>query len=116
MGTTNYHAGYEAENVAAQYLKKLGYKIIERNWQTPRCEIDIIVSKHSTVYFVEVKYRKTNLQGGGLDYITPKKLTQMQFAAQSWVSSSQYEGEYQLSALEVSGDDFEVTNFLPDIL
>lgn len=74
------------------------------------CEIDIIAERDKTVYFCEVKYRLTNRQGAGLDYITPKKLKQMQFAAESWVHVNGHNGEYQLCAIEVSGPEFRITS------
>lgn len=113
---TNYAAGHAAEDVAIEYLQGQGYMVLDKNWRTRYCEIDIVARNKKTVYFVEVKYRRTNSQGSGLDYITPKKLQQMQFAAEMWVSEHRWRGEYRLAALEVSGLDYRVTNFLADWL
>ncbi|MGC9772870.1 YraN family protein [Fervidobacterium islandicum] len=44
-----------AEQIAAEYLKRKGYKIIERNYRTPYGEIDIIAKLGSSFVFVEVK-------------------------------------------------------------
>ena len=113
---TNYAHGHQAEKHAAEYLKKRGYKILELNWRRPRAEIDIVAQqKHGPVTFVEVKYRENSHQGAGLDYITHRKLEQMQFAAELWVAENRYEDEYVLAALEMAGDEFEVTNFLPEL-
>jgi putative endonuclease len=113
---TNYAHGHEAEKRAAEYLKKQGYKILELNWRRPRAEIDITASqKRGPVVLVEVKYRENAAQGGGLDYITPRKLTQMQFAAELWVAESGYDGEYVLAAIELSGSAYAVTHFLSEI-
>lgn len=106
--------GSEAEAAAAKYLEQHGYQIVERNWRTRVCEIDIVAKKDSIVHFVEVKYRSSIRQGGGLDYITPKKLKQMAFAAECWVNDNNYPGDYRLSAIEVSGE-FRVSRFLNDI-
>lgn len=106
--------GNHAEVVAAEFLHQKGYVILHRNWKTRVCEIDIIAKKHGTVYFVEVKYRGSKYQGNGLDYITPKKLKQMSFAAENWVQEQKYTGDYQLSAIEVSRD-FIVTAHIVDI-
>lgn len=81
IATTTKQIGDRAEEVAASYLKSLGHAIVERNWKTKYCEIDIVSIKDSTVFFTEVKYRKKAAQGGGLAAITPKKLQQMKFAA-----------------------------------
>jgi len=114
---TNYAHGHDAEKVAARYLKKEGYKVLELNWRRPRAEIDIVAQqKHGPVIFVEVKYRESTVQGGGLDYITSRKLQQMQFAAELWVAENRYKGEYVLAAIELTGSDYRVTSFLPELI
>lgn len=105
---TNYAAGHAAEVRAAEYLKSDGFKIRELNWKTRYCEIDIVAEKDKAVYFVEVKYRRTQNQGSGLDYITPKKLNQMRFAAEMWVNSNRWNGEYQLAAVAIDGNEISV--------
>ena len=110
---TNYTHGHEAEQHAAKYLKKQGYKVLEQNWKRPRAEIDIVArKKRGPVTFVEVKYRESNAQGSGFDYITRRKLEQMQFAAELWVTENRYDGEYMLAAIEVAGSDYIIDNFL----
>ena len=47
--------GAIAENIAADYLSKRGYKIHERNYRTREGEIDIIAYKDGTLIFVEVR-------------------------------------------------------------
>jgi putative endonuclease len=96
--------GKEAEQKAAEYLSGLGYKILSKNWKTTRCEIDIVAQQKGVIYFAEVKYRSSNSQGGGLDYITPNKLKQMGFAAQIWNQHNRWEGDWRLMALAVSSD------------
>lgn len=104
MGS-NYTAGHDAEAVAGDYLKKQGFKILELNWKTRYCEIDIIAQKKKVIYFVEVKSRRNDNQGYGLDYITPGKLRKMTFAAEMWVSGNHWNGDYQLAAIGIDGDD-----------
>lgn len=108
-------SGRAAEDAAAEYLKHKGYKIIMQNWRTRWCEIDIVAERKKVVYFVEVKYRRNDTQGSGLEYITQRKLTQMQFAAESWVHEQGWKGDYRLSAIEVSGQNFAVTAHLEDV-
>jgi uncharacterized protein (TIGR00252 family) len=104
--------GRMAEAAVASYLKNQGYKILDQNWRTRWCEIDIVAQQGEAIYFVEVKYRKTSNQGDGLDYITPKKLQQMSFAAEFWVARNNWHGEYALAAASVFGDTFEVKNVI----
>lgn len=107
MKLTNYSRGHEAEQRAAGYLKKQGFKIKQLNWKTPACEIDIVAEKDDCVYFVEVKFRSSDMYGSGFDYITPKKLHQMRRAAEMWIISNSHSGEYALSALSIVGDSYE---------
>jgi len=78
---TNKQTGNDAESAVAERLVSDGFVIRERNWRTAFCEIDIIAERFGTMYFVEVKHRKTASQGGGIEAITPRKLRQMRFAA-----------------------------------
>jgi uncharacterized protein (TIGR00252 family) len=112
---TTFDIGRKAEAAAADYLKSCGFNIIEQNWRTRWCEIDVVAKKTNIVFFIEVKYRQTAEQGLGLDYITPKKLKQMRFAADNWVCENDWKGDYQLAAVEVFGDEYIVTNFVENI-
>jgi putative endonuclease len=113
MSTTE--TGRKAEKAAATYLEMRGYKVLERNWRRPRCEIDIIAEKDGTIYFVEVKYRRNDDQGGGLEAITPTKLRQMRYAATSWLEESKWRGESQLSAVEIAAPNFTVMSFIDNV-
>ena len=97
------HIGDAGEDAAAIHLETLGHRILERNWKTKYCEIDIISEKSGTGYFSEVKYRRTAIQGGGLAAITPKKLQQMRFAAEFYATSKRIDGSLQLMAIAVTG-------------
>jgi len=55
--------GNIGEDIAEKYLKKQGYKIIERNFRYKGCgEIDIIAKKGGSLSFIEVKTRITKSQ------------------------------------------------------
>ena len=107
--------GGKAEQVAADHLVRQGYEIVGRNWRRRECEIDIVARKAGVVYFVEVKYRSTDIVGSGLEYIGPQKLKQMAYAAWRWVAENRWDGEYTLAAIEISGASYEVTAFIDSI-
>lgn len=112
---TNFAHGREAEATAAKYLESLGYAIRAQNWRTRRCEIDIVAEKGRIIYCVEVKYRQNAAQGSGLEYITPKKLRQMHYAAETWAAENGWQGDTSLAAIELAGPDYRVENFIESV-
>jgi len=66
--------GNIGENLACQFLKKQGYKIIERNFYSRVGEIDIIAQDDDTLVFVEVKTRWSKRFGTAAESVTPWKL------------------------------------------
>lgn len=107
--------GRQAEAAARVYLEMRGYQILEQNFRRPRCEIDIIACKEEVIYFVEVKYRRTDDQGSGLEAITASKLRQMIYAAETWVEEYKWHGPYQLAAIELAGPDYSVLGFIDNV-
>jgi ribonuclease HII len=107
-------SGEQGENAAARYLQDKGYRIIARNWRNKIAEIDIVAERSERLYFVEVKYRKSEKQGGGLAAITPQKLHHMRRAARAWLQRYG-DQDATLAVIEVSGQQFEVTEFLEQV-
>lgn len=109
--------GKIAENTAVVFLRGIGFEVIEQNWRSRWCEIDIIACKRNCIYFVEVKYRGRSDWGTGLDYITTRKLQQMHFAAEFWRAGCTVKKwrSYQLAAIELTGDPPYVTVWLDDV-
>ena len=75
------------EDKACEYLKKLGFKIIERNFRKGYGEIDIVAIDPSEkegkiLVFVEVKTRTSNSYGSPLEAITYWKLRTLIHTAQ----------------------------------
>jgi len=103
MNTTE--AGKKAEKAVASELRSLGHKLVEMNWRTPWCEIDIVSTHKKVVYFTEVKFRGSSAWGDGLSYITKKKLKQMKFAAEMWLHKNNWKYESQLQAASVDAED-----------
>ncbi len=74
MFTSKQISGIKGEDIAASYLVKKGYKIIERNFRAKGGEIDIIAIDGDTLVFAEVKARSTDEFGSPLEAITYRKM------------------------------------------
>ncbi|MCA9330537.1 YraN family protein [Candidatus Saccharibacteria bacterium] len=109
MNKTNHQAGHEAERQVATWLEAQRFKVLELNWRTRRCEIDIIATKRKTLYFIEVKSRRSGTWGSGLDYVTPRKHAQMHYAAETWLSEHEWDHDVRLAVVSV---DIERLSFI----
>ena len=65
--------GARGENLAADYLKKHGYKIIQRNFRCREGEIDIITQQGDCLVFVEVRTKKGSGFGTPEESVTLSK-------------------------------------------
>lgn len=102
-----------AEDEAANHLVRQGHEILKRNWKTKYCEIDIVSLHGETVYFTEVKYRKSADQGGGMAAITPKKLNQMKFAANYFAEAQHVtDKDMLLAVIAVTGSPPSVEQYI----
>lgn len=65
--------GRRGEKAAARYLELSGYDIVEKNWECPAGEADIIALDGCTLVFVEVKTRKSISKGFPSEAVTAEK-------------------------------------------
>ena len=105
---TSKSVGDAAEQAVAAWLHEKGFDVVERNWKTRFCEIDIIAETNDTRYFIEVKYRSNTQYGGGLAAITATKLKQMTFAAELYSTRHIRTKNQRLAAVAVTSSG-EVT-------
>ncbi len=85
--------GEQGEQIAANYLKKKGFKIMETNFKNPfgrrLGEIDIIARKSKELIFVEVKSRVMDNYNDILpeESITPSKLHKLNKIANFYIKT-----------------------------
>ena len=80
--------GAWGEQIAADYLESLGYKIVCRNYRCRYGEIDLICMDGPVWSFVEVKTRKSFQYGDGLQAITVYKRKNMTRVALYFLNQS----------------------------
>ncbi len=92
MKAKHLQQGEDAELASCHYLKTQGLKLIETNFQCRHGEIDIIMLDKKTLVFVEVRFRKNDHFGGGLESITTSKQNKLRRTAELYLQKhSQYE-------------------------
>ena len=77
------------EDAVVRYLKRRGYRILDRNYTVKGGEIDIIASRFSKLVFVEVKTRKastdTEKYGKAQDAVNEEKRAHMRYTAGAYI-------------------------------
>jgi putative endonuclease len=72
--------GRQGEELAAHYLRKKGYVILERNFKCPFGEMDIVARHGDVLIFIEVRSRRSEGFGEPLEsirLIKQKKLSRI---------------------------------------
>jgi len=91
MKTTGRQLGDAGEDLAAAALRKQGYKILERNYQTPLGEIDLIARHGKVLVFVEVKTRKSLRFGAPQEAVSPAKQARLKRLADYYLKEKRLE-------------------------
>jgi putative endonuclease len=77
--------GDRGEEIAARFLERAGWTVLDRNFRVGRKEIDLVVRRGDTVAFVEVKSRSGAGYGHPLEAITWKKRREIHQVAAGWI-------------------------------
>ena len=93
--------GRYGEAVAADYLRKKGYRLLGLNYRTRRGEIDLIASKGRYLVFAEVKLRRDSAFAQAREFVTPAKQRRLIAAAQEWLQANECPLQPRFDVLEV---------------
>ena len=83
-------SGSIGEDMAVEFLKSRGVKILERNYQNRFGEIDIIGREDNTLLFIEVKYRKNESFGYPLEAVGFAKREKIRKMARFFLNENHY--------------------------
>ena len=95
--------GRRGEQAAVDYLRRVGFAILERNWRSGRYELDIVARRWDELHFIEVKTRRS----GGLttpeEAITPRKFASLRRAAEAYMAQHRVrlEPQFDLAAVDL---------------
>ena len=120
--------GALGENVAAEYLKRHGFSIRDRNYVKKTGELDIIAEKEDTLHFVEVKTILTDRfpdENNPDDEYDPSlnlhetKIRKVARTGEWYVLEKNWEGEWQVDGCLVwlrRRDGMARVSYLPQIV
>jgi putative endonuclease len=83
--------GRKGEELALRFLKKKGYRVLERNYVCKMGEMDIIATEKDTLVFVEVKTRTSTTFGPPQLAVNPTKQMQLSKVALNFLKQKNLE-------------------------
>ncbi len=93
--------GAFGEDAACRWLRRHGYRILERNFSCRFGEIDIIARKGRYLAFVEVKMRKNADHGAAMEFVTPAKQNRLIQTAEYWLMKTPTDLQPRFDVVEV---------------
>jgi putative endonuclease len=103
------------EEMAASYLQRHGYTILERNLHTAHGELDIVASKEAALIFIEVKTRSSHTFAYPEDSVTRRKQAHLLTAAGNYLQAHPESGDsWQFDVIAIErkpGESPEIVHF-----
>jgi putative endonuclease len=85
-GVSGARPGRSGEELAADYLRRAGLRILACNYRCSTGEIDIVAQDGPVVVFVEVKERRSASHGTAVEAVTWQKRRRIVRAARSYAA------------------------------
>ena len=85
MSSSKIQLGTTGEEAAVAFLRKRGYRIVDRNVRTKFGEIDIVALDKGVVCFIEVKTRRSDAFGSPADALSLRKQRHLSKAALAYI-------------------------------
>ena len=93
--------GKEGEQIAANYLAKKGYEILEQNWHYNHKEIDLIAKKDDLLIIAEIKTRSTEEWEHPQEAITSSKIRFLVDATEAYIIDNDLDLEVRFDVVSV---------------
>ncbi|WP_428070858.1 YraN family protein [Chryseobacterium gambrini] len=97
--------GKKAEELAAEYLQKNGYKILVRNFRYQKAELDLVAEKDSLIVVVEVKARSTDVFNLPQEAVNKRKIKLIVSAANYFMEEYNKNKEVRFDIISVLPDE-----------
>jgi len=80
--------GATGESLAADLFRKLGFKILDRNWRCSSGELDLVVASGNLIVFCEVKTRRSDFFGTPAEAVGYQKQARLRRLAAAWMAAN----------------------------
>ena len=103
--------GKLGEDIAVDYLKNEGYRIIERNYRCVFGEIDIVATDRNVIVFVEVRSRKSAKYGSPQESVGLNKKMKVSKIALNYLKEKQFQdcrARFDVVAVKILTEGSEV--------
>ncbi len=100
--------GKIGEELAREFLRKKGYKILEQNYKTKYAEIDLVGLKDKVMVFVEVRTKRGEVFGSPEETINRQKLWKVLQNAKAYMAFKKWAGPCRIDAvcIVLDGQDY----------
>ncbi len=113
MADRHLRTGRSGEEAASRYLRRKGYRILERNYRSPFGELDIIARKGGTLVFCEVKTRRGGMLEEALGSVDRIRRERMARAASHYMlekGGRECSCRFDVIALLLEGDKWKIVH------
>ena len=93
--------GRDAELAVHSFLTAKGYRILDNNWRSGHCEIDVVAMDGQTLVIVEVKARSSTDYGLPEEAVDRRKIGHLVNAAESYVNMKDLDVDVRFDIISV---------------
>ncbi len=101
MSNDKIKLGKLGERLAAEYLTKKGYQLLETNYHRREGEVDLICKKDKSIVFVEVKTRTSIDFGWPEEAVTDSKVEKIEQAARRYLEDNNLNLPWQIDVISI---------------
>jgi putative endonuclease len=98
---TQQEIGEKGEQLAQEHLLRLGYKILDTNYQYGHLELDIVAKDGDELVIVEVKARSGLRYEHPSEAVTDSKIKRIVDAAEGYIQDKNWKGDTRFDVITV---------------
>jgi putative endonuclease len=111
MTTARQAFGVLGERIAERWLRRRGWRVVQRRFRSGHRDIDLVVEQDGIVAFVEVKARRGAEFGGPVQAVNWRKRKELERSATVWIDRHGREAEtyrFDVVGVLLNGADVRV--------